>query len=231
MQTPAEKELVYQIASFINKRQVINNTHCRLLNIGAGKSVSIEQQLSDLNCHYVCDRIDVNDCTVDFPTTRNCWETSAEDMTPLKTGEYFLAFANYVIEHIIDIQKMCSEIHRVLCPSGIFIASIPNPSAPQFIFAKHTPLFFHKLIRRGEAWETHYSYNNIEKLVENFEANGFDKQGICYWSFTEGYLWKYPIIREFSRLYDRIVTKINHKLLLSDVCVVFKKKLDYNLIP
>ena len=143
-------------------------------------------------------------------------------MAPVKSGEYVSAFANYVIEHIKDIKKMCREIHRILIPSGTFIASIPNPIAPEFVLARHTPLWFHKKVRQEEAWETHYLYT-IEDLINIFENNGMAKQSLKYWSFTEGYLWRYPLLSTFSRLYDRSITRMSIKRMMGDVCIVFKK--------
>lgn len=222
MQTPAEKKLVHQLYDFIRERQNESNLPL-ILNIGAGQSISIERQLTNLGSKYVCDRIDIDDCSVKFSTVRDSWICSVEEMTPLKSGEYLAAFANYLLEHVMDIQKMCSEIYRILRPSGIFIASIPNLTAPEFILARHTPLWFHKKVRRAEAWETHYSWKTIEELVKIFETNGFIKQYIKYWSFTEGYLWRYPLVSTFSRQYDRIISKTKIKRLMGNVCIVFKK--------
>lgn len=222
MQTPAEKKLVHQLYDFIRERQNESNLPL-ILNIAAGQSISIERQLTNLGCKYVCDRIDIDDCSVKFSTVRDSWICSVEEMTPLKSGEYLAAFANYLLEHVMDIQKMCSEIYRILRPSGIFIASIPNLTAPEFILARHTPLWFHKKVRRAEAWETHYSWKTIEELVKIFETNGFIKQYIKYWSFTEGYLWRYPLVSTFSRQYDRIISKTKIKRLMGNVCIVFKK--------
>ena len=221
MQTPAEKELVHQLHMTITKNQDKSDPPL-ILNIGAGKSVSIENQLNDLGCKYISDRIDIDKCCVEFPSFRNSCISTAENMAPVKSGEYVSAFANYVIEHIKDIKKMCHEIHRILIPSGTFIASIPNPIAPEFVLARHTPLWFHKKVRQEEAWETHYLYT-IEDLINIFENNGMAKQSLKYWSFTEGYLWRYPLLSTFSRLYDRSITRMSIKRMMGDVCIVFKK--------
>ena len=225
MQTPAERELVHQLHDVLRDRQDEANVPL-ILNIGAGRTILIEKQLSDLGCKYLCDRIDIDDCSIEFPTVRHSRICSVEEMTPLKSGEYLASFANYVLEHVMDIQEASREICRILRPSGLFITSLPNPSAPEFIVARNTPLWFHKKVSKAEAWETHYSWNSLHELVEIFKTNGLDVQSIKYWSFTEGYLWRYPVVNSLSRLYDRIITGSGVKRLMGNVCAVFKKTSD-----
>ena len=222
MVSPAEKELVRQLHDFLDVKD--NNINIpSILNIGAGQSTSIEKQLSSLECKYRCDRIDIEDCSVTFPTVRHCWIGSVEEMTLVGSNEYVASFANYVLEHVLDLHKAAREIHRVLRSSGIFVASLPNTIAPEFLLAKRTPLWFHKMARRIEAWETFYSYNNIPELIEIFKVNGFILHDAKYWSFTEGYLTRYPLVSTISRLYDRFVSTSQIKQLMGNVCITFKK--------
>jgi SAM-dependent methyltransferase len=144
-------------------------------------------------------------------------------MTPVGTNGYYLAFANYVLEHVENLHKAVHEIYRVLCPSGIFVTSLPNPAAPEFIFARYSPLWFHRMIRQSEAWETVYSYSSISELTSVFESEGFIILDVKYWPITEGYLWRYPIVSNFSGRYDRMVSKLNIKRLMGSVCITVKK--------
>lgn len=179
MQTPAEIHLVNQTCTFINNYTNDANP-CRILNIGAGLSLSIEKQISCRGVKYVEDRIDIEDCKVAYRTIRQSWTRSVENMKPV-ASKYPLAFANYVLEHVQDIHKAASEIARVLHPSGTFVTTVPNPSAPEFIVARHTPLWFHKKIRHAEAWETIYAFNNISELLKVFERNGLVTMDVRYW--------------------------------------------------
>ena len=95
MASPAEKELVRQLNDFLDGKD--NNINIpSILNIGAGQSTSIEKQLSSFECKYQCDRIDIEDCRVTFPTVRHCWISSVEEMTMLGSNTYEASFANYV---------------------------------------------------------------------------------------------------------------------------------------
>lgn len=79
------------------------------------------------------------------------------------------------------------------------------------------------MVRRVDAWETHYSYHSIPALIEIFNANGLILQDVEYWSFTEGYLWRYPLVNAAGRLYDRIMSACQIRQLMGHVCVTFRK--------
>lgn len=223
MQTPAEKLLIQNLVLCL-KANECDFFARRILNVGSGKSLSIERQLKQAGCNYICDRIDIEDCVVDFSTVRNCWHCSVDNMEPLDSERYHAVFANYVLEHVYNLKGAAQEIYRVLLPDGIFIATIPNTTAPEFIIARHTPLWFHKLVSRRQAWETKYSYNGISALIEIFLDAGFGIEEEKHWPFVEGYLWQYPVVNIFGRLYDRLVSAINMKHLMGQVCIVLRKR-------
>jgi len=49
-------------------------------------------------------------------------------------------------------------------------------------------------------------------LARIFEGAGFITEDIAYWTFTEGYLGRYPVVNILSRLYDRAVSKLGFKV-------------------
>jgi SAM-dependent methyltransferase len=222
IQTPAEKYLVQKLVSLLRSKDNESNAR-QILNAGAGQSVSIEEQLTEAGCRYVCDRADVENCAVKFPTVRDCWQCSIDDMRPVNSGRYGAVFANYVLEHVEKIREASQEIWRVLAPGGLFIATVPNSAAPEFALAKHTPLWFHRLIRGGSGWETKYAYNGISELLDLFLDVGFHVEDEKYWPFVEQYLLKYPVVGQLSKLYDRIIAACRCRRFMGDVCLVLKK--------
>jgi SAM-dependent methyltransferase len=223
MQTRGEKHLVEFLTNYIRTKSC-DSSPSRILNVGAGKNVSIENQLLKAGCNYVCDRLDPEDCNVNHPNVDKCWICTIENISMIPDGNYSAAFANYVIEHISDLRKAAKEIHRILQPSGIFVTTIPNISAPEFKLAKITPLWFHKLIRGRESWETTYLYKNISELVGIFRSEGLNALNIRYFPCIESYLQRFPLLGRLARYYDQLVSLTGIKIAMGDVCIVFRKE-------
>lgn len=223
VQTPAEKHLVDQIAETLKAKADDSFPPPRILNIGAGSSLAIENQLTQAGTRYICDRVDVENCAVDHPAVDRCWQCSVESMPAVPSDLYVAAFANFVLEHVRDITSAAAEIHRVLAPSGRFIASIPNPSSPLGVIAKGTPLWFHRLIRRAEAWETIYAFKSVRELCGVFESAGFHTAEVKHDPFVQCYLGTVPVLNLVARGYDNTVAALGIKTLMTHVCLVFDK--------
>ena len=168
MQTPAEKRLVDELVRVLKASDGDRGEGARILNVGAGQSLSIETQLTRAGCVYVSDRTDVDDCDIDHPSVGRTWRCSAEAMPDVGASDYVAVFANYVLEHVPDVGAAAREIYRILKPSGRFIVSVPNPTAPEFVVSRLTPLWLHRMVRGEEAWETHYDYQNVDGLKSLF---------------------------------------------------------------
>jgi SAM-dependent methyltransferase len=222
MQNPAEKCLVQKLVSFLKSHETDANAH-QILNLGAGQSVSIEQQLIQAGCRYVCDRIDIENCSVEFSTVGECWQCSVDDMKPVSSSHYDAAFAHYLLEHVENIRRASQEIYRILAPGGLFVATVPNTLAPEFVLARHSPLWFHKLIRGGHAWETKYAYNGISELLDVFLKSGFQIEEERRWPVVYVYLHKYPIIGLFAKLYDKTISTCKCRRLMGNVCLALRK--------
>jgi SAM-dependent methyltransferase len=222
MQTPAERHLIERVSEFLCRDAGSAGVR-PILNIGAGRSTVIEGHLADRGCRFICDRIDIGECAVEFPNTGSAWQCPVEKMTPLETGRYAAAFANYVLEHVSDLKAAASEIFRVLEPGGIFVTSVPNLTAPEFLIARNAPAGFQKLMTQGKGYETSYAWRTIGDLTRVLEEAGFIVEDTAYWSFTEGYLWRYPVINLLSRLYDRMISNSGFRHMMGNVCITLKK--------
>ncbi|MCP5005027.1 MAG: methyltransferase domain-containing protein, partial [Planctomycetes bacterium] len=141
----------------------------------------------------------------------------------LSSGHYIAVFANYVLEHVENIGKASQEVYRVLAPGGIFVATIPNTLAPEFVLSRYTPLWFHELIRGKRAWETKYAYDSISELLDVFLDIGFRVEDESRWPFVEGYLWKNPVIGRLGRLYDKTILTCKCRSWMGDVCITLRK--------
>lgn len=144
---------------------------------------------------------------------------SAEDLSGLSAETYDVAFSNYVLEHVSDVDSAAQEICRVLKPGGSYISSVPNPMAPEFRVAGKTRLAFHKLVRGRQAWETHYMYGSIPNLIRTFEKAGFVLEKEFYRGCTEQYLERFFLLSTISRGYDRLVEMLGIKPFMGNVCL------------
>lgn len=226
-QTPGEKYLISKTVALM-KQLAADGRALRLLNVGAGTSLVLENSIQKgFGGPFVCDRMDVSDCTAQHAVVGQCFVTSVEHMPAVKTADYDLAFANYVLEHLEHLDQAAAEIARILKPGGYFVTSLPNPRAPEFILSKYTPTSFHQLIKgHGEgshAHETHYAYKNIKHFVQVFEKH-FTTLEVRFRANTYGYLYHFPVLHWLGKAYDGVVNALRIKPLMGNVCIVFKKK-------
>jgi SAM-dependent methyltransferase len=223
MQTPAELCLIDSLRAYLADRPPADVP--RILNIGAGESTVIEQTLVEAGCRFVCDRLDVVDCNAGAgaPGRGRFICCSVEDMKDVENGTYSAAFANYVLEHVGNLDRASSEIFRVLVPGGLFMASVPNLTAPEFVVARHAPAGLQRLVTRGRGFHTCYAWSTIDDLAGTFEAKGFVELERRHWAFTRGYLESYPVLGTLSALYDGLVAGLGVERFMGNVFLVFKK--------
>lgn len=218
--SPAERYLVETVKSFLCKRY---DSVPKIMNIGAGSSIVIENQIVEKGCSFVCDRIDLEKHQMDHSFIGAVYQCSIEHMDLIGPEKYNVVFANYLLEHVQNINQAASEIYRVLKKGGIFVTSIPNPTALESILAKQTPLWFHKVARGKEAWKTYYAYKDIEALCILFREAGFDIDDVRYWSSLKSYLKRFIVLNQLAGLYDKIINTLQYKRFMNNVCIVFKK--------
>ena len=223
MQTPAELRLIETLDQLLRPQDGAIPT---LLSVGAGKSVLIEDTLVSRGARFVSDRLDLIDARVDRPYVRNVFCCAAQAMAPVAPGTYDAAFSNYLLEHVTDVQGAATELFRVLRPGGVYVASVPNPTALEFRLARWTPLWFHKLVRGHVVGEKYYSYRSIAGLVKLFESVGFLARDVWHFSSTEDYLQRFPVVRSLARGYDRALMAARWRALMGNVCLVFQKPVE-----
>ena len=216
MQSDAERRLVEEVERVALAGPT---NHVVLLNVGAGRSVVIENRLSrGVPC--LVDRVDIEVCEVDHPVVRHQWRCSVENMPMVPSGEYAAVFANFVLEHVQGLPAAAREMRRVLKADGEVVVTVSNPSAPEFQVSRRTPLVFHRLVRNARAWDTVYAYRSIPDLLRVFEDAGFEAAEVSYFPTVGGYLATRRFLRNIGRAYDRCAERLGSKRLLGHVCIV-----------
>ncbi len=225
MQTLAEKRLKEFLVEHCLRSE---SNNIRILNIGAGKSTVVERFVAAAGINFTCDRLDIEDCTVDADFVGTTYIQSVDNMSEIPESTYDLAFSNYVLEHVINLVGAAAEIFRVLKPDGYYITSVPNPVAPEYVLARHTGFGFHKFVRAKlgkseEAWETAYSYKNIRSLLDLFESRGFSIEDLKYSSCVEQYFERFYLLKYMANFYDRFLSAIRKESIMGNAVIVLKK--------
>jgi ubiquinone/menaquinone biosynthesis C-methylase UbiE len=222
MQTKAEKYLIKLIVNILKK---FNKTPY-IINLGAAKSTVVEHALIKENLDFVEDRCDIENCKVNERYLINSYICPLENMKNISSNQYDLAFANFVFEHINNIEKAVSEINRILKHKGNLLISLSNPQAPEFILAKYTPTSFHQLFRKkahDKAFPVKYNYKNINNLKKIFRKNNFKLIEEKRFAFTYGYLHRFFLINYLSLGYDKLLEFFKLEKIKSHVVLVFEK--------
>ncbi|MDI3496431.1 MAG: hypothetical protein PWQ35_452 [Patescibacteria group bacterium] len=225
MQTEAEKYLI----KILKKKLILEKRVLKLLNLGAAKSVVVENALFEAGFKFICDRTDIDDASVSRPYVKHVYRCAVEDMSVIKTDSYDLAFANFVMEHITNPEKMAQETGRIIKKKGSLVISLPNPQAPEFILAKITSTNFHQIFRRqgaDPAYPVSYSYRSIANFISLMEKNNWKLVEKKYFPATYSYLHRFPLINYLSYAYDNIILLLKLKRLLGHVVLHWENNKD-----
>ena len=97
---------------------------------------------------------------------------------PFEDESFDAGVSGEVLEHVTDDQggdaKAVRELHRVLRPGAVCVASVPlNPT----------------LWDASDEWAGHVKRYRREQLVGLFESNGFEVENVVTWGFPLGRLY------------------------------------------
>jgi len=218
--TEAEGFLVQALVAHL---RTIDGGLPRLLNVGAADSLSIETQLLQAGAKFVVDRVDIDKYEIRAPYVGETWTASVEHMTEVPSDKYNAAFANFVLEHVSDLDLAAAEVMRVLRKGGIFVASTVNVRAPEIWISSHTPLWFHEFIRGHRAWVTTYSYSSVQELADKFRRAGFQVDDLRWFPVVGAYLHRFPVLNVLARLYDATLKGLKLHGMLGNICIVLRK--------
>lgn len=210
MQTEAEKYLIKILKEILQASLEV----LRIINLGAGKSSVVEDDLLTLNKKFICDRVDVDKPELDADFVEHIYIHPLEDMASIPDNNYDLAFANFVLEHISNSKQASIEMARILKPGASLVLSLSNPLAPEFRLAKHTPISFHQLFRKkghDEAFPVKYVYKNIKTFIKQMESAGWKLKEEKYFPATYSYLHRFFLLKGLSKIYDHLLIKLKAK--------------------
>src|SRR5450756_372520 len=88
------------------------------------------------------------------------------------------------------------------------VVTMPNPRAPEFRLAAHTPQWVHRAFRPG-GFETHYAYSSVSRVREYLEGSGMRVERTLCAPAVGAYLSRQPWwVSWLGRAYDGFVVTI-----------------------
>jgi len=179
-----------------------------VLDVGAGAGIVAEMNFLG-SAAFMCG-IDL-DPRVQANPMLNEGRIADAGHIPYADDTFDLVFADNVMEHIADPDKVFREIYRVLKPAGILMFKTPNVAHYMPTVARLTPHGFHKFINRlrGRASEdtfpTLYRANSASRIRRLATQTGFAVEQISRIEGRPEYLRFMPLTYVLGALYERIV--------------------------
>lgn len=101
--------------------------HSRVLDLGCG-----EGNIGNIIFNKIDVGLDMSFANAPGGAYRNIVSSDAVNM-PFKNEAFDLVFSNSVVEHIKDLERLLSEVLRLLSPGGLFIFTVPSDNFTSFL--------------------------------------------------------------------------------------------------
>jgi SAM-dependent methyltransferase len=192
----------------------------QVIDLGAGAGI-----VSQMNFRGLARRI----CGVDLDprVAQNPYldEGQVGDVAqlPYADGSFDVAFADNVLEHLEFPDRVFSEVHRVLKPSGVFLFKTPNKWHYMPTISRLTPHSFHQWVNRWrgraavDTFPTYYRANSRSDVSAIAGRTGFSVEKISLIEGRPEYLRHWWPTYLAGAAYERLV---NATALLSDLRIL-----------
>ena len=123
---------------------VVQGVSCRLLEVGAGTGVQA-QRLSELG--YAVSALDIKDSS--YRNVR-CFDIVEYDgiNIPLPDQSHDVVFSSNVLEHVVHLDEVLKETHRVLADDGVCVHLVPTPSCRAWSLLAHYVWLARRIVRK-----------------------------------------------------------------------------------
>ncbi len=183
-----------------------------VLDLGAGAGIVSQMNFRGI-ARYMCG-IDPDPRVEENPFLDEGKVAFGEGI-PYPNSSFDLVFADNVLEHLPEADKVFSEVYRVLRPGGVFIAKTPNKWHYMPLIARMTPHWFHQWVNRKRGREaedtfpTKYLANTHGDVWRLAQSTGFNVTKIDLIEGRPEYLRLFALTYLLGFIYERLVNSIS----------------------
>lgn len=194
------------------REQIIEHlkTPLDVLDLGAGSGIVSQMNFKGIAGH-VCG-IDPDERVLNNPYLNEGKIAFGEDV-PYADESFDLIFADNVLEHLPNPEKVFSEVRRLLRPGGMFLGKTPNKWHYMPLIARLTPHWFHQWINkwRGRVGEdvfpTRYQANSVSDVEKHAITAGLEVNRIDLIEGRPEYLRMSFLTYIPGLIYERLVNR------------------------
>ncbi len=179
----------------------------RLLDLGAGRGASPLMNFRGLAREVVGADIDVGVLQNPYLDKR----VHSPTLEPFEDNAFNVIVCKDVLEHVEHPRRFFAEVARVLAPGGHFLAMTPNRNHYVALFARLTPLAFHKVYNRmrgrkdQDTFGTFYRANTFAQIRRLAGEAGLDVVSLQTAEGRPSYLRINPALYLGGMVYERLV--------------------------
>ncbi|MFQ5405838.1 MAG: class I SAM-dependent methyltransferase [Candidatus Micrarchaeia archaeon] len=164
-----------------------------VLDLGAGQG-----SFDYSNTKFKIKAVDLTPPTKPFSENVEFVKADASNL-PFEDGYFDVVFANWTLEHFINIDSCISEVRRVLKKDGLFYCSVPDSCGIE-----------DKIYRRVYK-NSHVQKFNFESFVKMLYANKFQIVSFSDWSSGFNYCHDHNKLKRIHDLTIKITKKVDQK--------------------
>jgi hypothetical protein len=112
---------------------------------------------------------------------------------------------------------------RVTKTGGVYIMTVPNPRAPEFICIKLIPQWLRGILKGYEVWPTFYAYKTIPKLQHLCETSGFSHVERHMFPAVYTYTYRFPLLSTLGKAYDALLGILGLQRFMGHALFICKK--------
>jgi SAM-dependent methyltransferase len=212
----------------------------RLCEIGGGRDPAFgAQAMANLKIDYTISDIDAGELALAPAGFRTaCFDIAGDPAAPgfPAANSYDLMFSRMVFEHVGDVEKAWTNVHRLLRPGGVGLAFFPTLYAWPFVLNHLIPesasqkllALFSREDRSADGGNPKFpavydwTYGSQRKLAPMLKRAGFSQiEVVPFWGHD--YLRKIPVARNIDDAWTRACVALDLRLQTTYAFVLVRK--------